>query len=135
MSFTVSNHNVLVRSLTPPPEWVGRSDFLVSTHNAASLPIHPPIHNSQPVFHPSPFSFFPSISPSHPPLLIPPLPLRYTDVLEPKGTVEIKFWSRELVKALKLGDPSLDAKKNDWEAQLLAREQALLPTHRSVGNT
>ena len=66
-------------------------------------------------------------------------------VLEPEGTVEIKFRSRELIKAMrrldpevkslaeKLSDPSLDAKtKNDLETQLLAREQALLPIYTQV---
>ena len=65
--------------------------------------------------------------------------------MEPEGTVEIKFRSRELIKAMrrldpevkslaeKLGDPSLDAKKkNDLETQLLAREQALLPIYTQV---
>ena len=77
--------------------------------------------------------------------------LRYADilsrggVLEPEGTVEIKFRSRELIKAMrrldpevkslaeKLGDPSLDAKtKNELETQLLAREQSLLPIYTQV---
>ena len=66
-------------------------------------------------------------------------------VLEPEGTVEIKFRSRELVKAMrrldpevkslaaKLGDPALSAaEKNDLESRLLAREQALLPIYTQV---
>jgi len=66
-------------------------------------------------------------------------------VLEPEGTVEIKFRSRELIKAMrrldpevkslaeKLGDPALDAKtKTELESQLLAREQSLLPIYTQV---
>jgi acetyl-CoA carboxylase/biotin carboxylase 1 len=76
---------------------------------------------------------------------------RYADilsrggVLEPEGTVEIKFRSRELIKAMrrldpqvktlaeKLSDPALDQlTKSNLESELLLREQALLPIYTQV---
>ncbi|XP_004636404.1 acetyl-CoA carboxylase 2 [Octodon degus] len=66
-------------------------------------------------------------------------------VLEPEGTVEIKFRKKELVKTLRRIDPAAknlveqlgmsqlsDKDRKDLEAQLKAREELLLPIYHQV---
>lgn len=57
-------------------------------------------------------------------------------VLEPEGIVEIKFRAPDLIKAMHRLDPVIARIKTedepDMDAQLRAREAALLPVYRQV---
>ena len=63
-------------------------------------------------------------------------PIARGGVLEPEGIVEIKFRVPDLLKAMHRLDPVIRGLKDevepDWEAQIKARETALLPVYRQV---
>ena len=63
-------------------------------------------------------------------------PIARGGVLEPEGIVEIKFRVPDLLKAMHRLDPVIrglkDEAEPDWEAQIKARETALLPVYRQV---
>ncbi|CAK0731625.1 hypothetical protein CVIRNUC_000020 [Coccomyxa viridis] len=63
-------------------------------------------------------------------------PIARGGVLEPEGIVEIKFRVPDLLKAMHRLDPVIrglkDEAEPDWEAQIKARETALLPVYRQM---
>ena len=63
-------------------------------------------------------------------------PIARGGVLEPEGIVEIKFRVPDLLRAMHRLDPVIrglkDEAEPDFEAQIKARETALLPVYRQV---